>query len=368
MNEFKIAHIDTYSAWRGGQRQVLELIKGLKKKGIENVLICREGSEISTRAGEADIPVSHLALRGEWDIASALKLRAFIKKEKIKIVHVHTAHAHTIALMALWKLIDCKLVVSRRVVFHVHSLFSQKIKYGKSVDKIIAISDAVRRVLIEDGIDPGKIVTIRSGINLDEYTGSETMKNYRDTLGLPRETVLIVNVAALTENKAQSVLLKAAFHVVKKYPDVVFLIAGEGEMRTTIEKDIHNLGLEKSVILLGFIDDIGRLYNSADIFVITSREEGLCSSILDALYFKLPVVATRAGGIPELVQDGVNGYIVPVDDYASIADRLIYLIENKETRKKMGARSTAILDRNTINHTIEKTIDVYHEVLNHNIV
>ncbi|MFC1693427.1 glycosyltransferase [Candidatus Latescibacterota bacterium] len=152
-------------------------------------------------------------------------------------------------------------------------------------------------------------------------------------------------------------------HVVKKHPEARFLFAGDGEMRLAIEKNIYNLGLEKNVILLGFVEDISTVYMAADIFALSSHEEGLCTSILDAMYFSLPLVSTNAGGIPELIQDGVNGLIVPVGDYISLAEKLNILIENPERRKKMGARSLQILEQNKIENTIEKTLDVYVELL-----
>lgn len=124
-----------------------------------------------------------------------------------------------------------------------------------------------------------------------------------------------------------------------------------------------DLGLDSTVRMLGFERDIGAVYRAADIFAISSREEGLCSSILDAMYFNLPIVATKAGGIPELVCDGLNGFIVPVDNYAMFADRLNTLAENEEMRKKMGRRSAPILERNSIQETVSKTYSVYQDVI-----
>lgn len=366
MNEMRITHIDTHLSWRGGQRQVLELIRGLNGQGHINTLICKTGSEISRRAGECGIHVVHIPMRGEWDIASVLKIRSFIKKGRIHITHVHTSHAHFLAVMALWKLDTCKLIVARRVDFHVHNYLSRKFKYGSRVDKIITVSDAVKRILIEDGIDPDILVTIRSGFIVEEFADNKNNINLRAKLGLSENTVVIASVAALAPHKDHYVLLKAAYYVVQKHPETVFLLAGEGELQEKIKKDIHSLGLDKSVLLLGFIEEIGSVYDAADIFALSSREEALCSSLLDAMYFKLPVVATSAGGVPELIQDNVNGFIVPVGDYDSFADRLNRLIENAETRKKMGSRSSAILNNNTIKHTIDKTIEVYQDVLNVN--
>ena len=103
--------------------------------------------------------------------------------------------------------------------------------------------------------------------------------------------------------------------------------------------------------VLGFVNDVQSVYAHGDIFALSSREEALCSSLFDAMFFKMPIVATSAGGIPEIVKDGVNGYIVPVDDHISFAERLNYLIDHADIRNKMGDRSESILRDNTIDCT-----------------
>jgi glycosyltransferase involved in cell wall biosynthesis len=363
MNGLRVAHIDDNITWRGGERQVLELMKGLRERGVENLLVCRSGSEIGARAEEAGIATVNLPLLGEWDIISAFRMRALFARRGNHIVHAHTSHSHTLALLALIGNQSCRLIVSRRVDFHLHSFFSRKWKYGRSVHRIIAVSDAIRRILMEDGVDPGRIVTIRSGFIPDEFRSAASLTNLRQELGIPDDTVVIATVAALAPHKAHGVLLKAAHLVIKRCQRVRFLLAGEGEQRPEIERTIRNLGLESTVVLLGFVPDIGRVYRAADIFAISSSEEGLCSSILDALFFRLPVVATSAGGIPELVSDGVNGLLAPVNDHVSFAAHLCTLIDRPDLREQMGMRAVPVLERNSIGQTVAKTLEVYRETV-----
>jgi len=363
VNHPTIAHIDTQKTWRGGERQVLELMKRLDKAGLKNILICNRSSEISHRALEACLDIVHLPLRGEWDVVSALRIRSLVKKRHVDILHAHTSHAHTLALLASWRMPEVKLVVSRRVDFHVRGFFSRTLKYGKRIDKIITVSDAIKRVLIEDGIAPGRIETIRSGFVTGEFKNRTRGSDIRKQFKIGPDSIVVVTVAALAPHKAHQVLLKAASRVLKVHTDVKFLLAGEGETRPLIERDIRNLGIGDSVLLLGFVEDVGSVYRAADIFALSSEEEGLCSSLLDAMYFKLPVVATSAGGIPELVRDGVNGYIVPVNDYLLFADRLNLLIEEGGRRKKMGMRSAEILKQHTVESTVEKTLAVYNDLV-----
>jgi len=363
VKEYRVAHIDTQATWRGGERQAIELIKGLNAKEIRNILVCKPGSEISRHAGRESIEVRHLPLRGEWDFISMYRLRSILVSESINIVHAHTSHGHMIGLMAKTGLPACRLVVSRRVDFHVNNLFSRTFKYGAGVDKILAVSDAIKRVLIEDGIPESRVETVRSGFVPHEFISRGQSENIREKLGISPETTVIATVAALAPHKALHVLLKAASIVCQKRKDVVFLIAGEGELRPVMEKNIDSLLLGKSVILLGFIDDIGSVYESADIFCLSSREEGLCTSILDAMYFGLPIVSTNAGGIPELVNNSVNGLIVPVDNHQLLAERLLELVDDPALRKEMGERGTTLLEQNKMEQTVDKTFLVYKSLI-----
>ncbi len=357
-----IAHIDTQMTWRGGQRQVVELIKGLSRLGQSNFLICRPGSKLSERSEKEGISLYHVTMKGEWDISSVLSIRSFIKKNNVDILHAHTSHAHTLGVLALTGIKSCRLVVTRRVDFHVRNPLSRKLKYGSRVDRILTVSDAIRRILIEDGVDPKLLTTVRSGFAPGNFSDNNTTSDLRRELGILPETVVIVNVAALAPHKAHTDLLKAARYVKDSHPNVQFLIAGDGELRQNIENQIKHLSLENNVHMLGFVEDIESVFRAADIFAITSEEEGLCTSIMDAMFFGLPIVATSAGGIPEIVHDQQNGYIVPVHDYMSFGERLNTLIDSPERRKKMGEKAKTVVNENTVAKTIEQTLAVYHDL------
>ncbi len=366
MNALTIGHIDSEMTWRGGQKQVIELMRGLNREGQKNILFCRPKSKIAERAQTLGIETILLPLRGEWDVLSSRMIRKDIRKYAIDIIHTHNSHAHTLSLIAVLGLKRCKLVVSRRVDFHIHNYMSRKLKYGTRVDKIIAVSNAVRRVLIEDGIDPDLIVTIKSGFSCEHLSGSQEGSDLRRDLGIPASATVIGTVASLAPHKSHTDLLKAASLVVKKHPDVMFLLAGDGELKNQLKKQISNLKLEPFVRLLGFIENVSSVFRASDIFAMTSEEEGLCTSILDAMYFGLPIVATSAGGIPEIVTDQVNGFIVPVHDYMSFADRLNLLIEQPERRNMMGQRSSDILAQHTEEQTVRQTLRVYHDLFEDN--
>ena len=362
LNPLTILHADSEKTWRGGQRQVLELCKGLNSRGHRNIIVCRKGGELAKRARDAGVEVITLPFRGEWDIMTGWQLGKLVKSMHADILHAHSSHAHMIGIYARIMNPGCRFIVARRVDFHVTGRLRRTLKYGRSVDRIITVSNAIRRILIEDGLDSDKMVTVRSGFIPGQFPSVRTKRDIRAELGISTDTVVVITVAALAPHKALHTLLKAAAQVFRQTENVRFLIAGDGELREIIQQHITSLGLDQNVTLLGFVDDIEAVFRSADIFAMSSREEGLCTSILDAMHFRLPIVSTNAGGIPELVQHGINGLLGAVDEYTLFAENLLTLISDSDRRTKMGERGRRLLDQFSIDRTIDETLGVYREL------
>ena len=201
------------------------------------------------------------------------------------------------------------LVASRRVDFHIRGNTLSRWKY-RQVDCFVCASDAIRQMLIGDGIPEERTVTVHEGIDLGRVDAAPRARPHEE-FWLPHEAPIVGNVAALVPHKGQRYLIDAAVQVVRQVPDARFLIAGEGELRPSLEKQIKDARLEKHVILAGFRPDVLSLHKSFDLFVLSSTTEGLGTSLLDAMACGKPIVATAAGGIPEVVEDGVTGLLVP---------------------------------------------------------
>src|SRR5205085_8555021 len=146
--------------------------------------------------------------------------------------------------------------------------------------------------------------------------------NVHETFFLPHHAPVVGNVGALVPHKGQRHLIEAAHLVVQKLPDVRFVILGEGELREGLERLVKEYRLEKHVLLPGFRTDVLGCLKSFDLFVMSSVTEGLGTSLLDAMACSRPIVATRAGGIPEVVEDDVTGLLVPPRDHAAMADAI----------------------------------------------
>ena len=353
-------HIDTARTWRGGQNQVLVTVLGMRAAGHRAMLIAHPHGELRRRAAEG-LDLLPLAPRAEMDLSAAWKLSRAIKQLRPDVVHAHDPHGVAMAALALSMSTQPRrapLVAARRVDFHLKRNALSRWKYDQ-VDCFICASDAIRQMLIADGIPASRTVTVHEGIDLSRVEAAPAAALHEE-LWLPHGSPIVGNVAALVPQKGQRHLVDAAAIVVRHVPDARFVIAGEGELRASLEQQIRQHRLEKHVVLAGFRTDILSLHNGFDIFVMSSVTEGLGTSLLDAMAAGKPVVATSAGGIPEVVQDGETGFIVPTRDPQALADAVIRLLKDEDLRMRMGTAGRARAHaRFSAARMVQDTLDAY---------
>ncbi|HXI01891.1 MAG TPA: glycosyltransferase, partial [Candidatus Saccharimonadales bacterium] len=182
----------------------------------------------------------------------------------------------------------------------------------------------------------------------------------RRELGLPPEARLVGNIAALAGHKSQADFVAAAPAILEAAEGVHVVIAGEGPERRALEERIRSLGLGGRVRLLGFREDVPRLLAAFDAFVMSSSLEGFCNSVLEALALELPVVATRAGGLPEMVFDGRTGLLTPVHDPAALAAAVVRLLEDGPLARRLGAAGRTLVESEfTVEKMVERTRAAY---------
>jgi len=250
------------------------------------------------------------------------------------------------------------LVASRRVDFHLKGNSFSRWKY-RQVDRFIAASEAIRRMLIADGVPEDRTVTVHEGVDVERIVGTPPV-NVHEAFWLPHQAPIVGNVAALVAHKGQRHLIEAAHLVVRDLPDVRFVILGEGELREALEHQVRELHLEKHVLLPGFRTDVIGCIKGFDLFAMSSITEGLGTSLLDAMACGRPIVATSAGGIPEVVADGDTGLLVPPRDDRAMARAMVDLLNDRGRRERMGAAGLArARARFTVDRMIELTAAVY---------
>jgi len=360
-----VFHLNTERTWRGGEGQLLALAEGLQGRGHRNVVVAQKQSELAARSLAAGLPTEEVRMRGEWDLAAMHRIGALLKRDRPDVVHMHTSHAHTLGVLASkWTGIG-RRVVSRRVDFsiHRHVLSLSGFKYGLGVDRYVAISEAVRTQLVADGIPAAKITLVHSGVEPHRYLGGDRAKA-RASLGVPLEAKLVGTLAHFGWHKSLETLIAAAEHVVAAVPDAWIAVVGEGELRGKLEAERAKSAARERVLLPGFRTDVADLLAAFDLFVMPSVMEGLCTAILDAFAVGVPVVASRVGGIPELVDHETTGLLVEPKQPKLLADAIVRALGDEQLRRRMvDAARASVLDRFTHDAMVDGTLRVYRELL-----
>ena len=357
-------HIDTARTWRGGQNQVLVTVMGMRAAGHRAMLVAHADGELRRRADEG-LDFLPLAPRTEMDLSAAWRLSRAIKQLRPDVVHAHDPHGVAMAALALSMSTQpkrAKLVAARRVDFRLKGNALSRWKYDQ-VDRFICASEAIRRILLADGVAPSRAITVHEGIDL-AHVAAAPAASLHEEFWLPHGAPIVGNVAALVPHKGQRHFVEAAALVVREVPDARFVVAGEGELRATLEHLIKHHNLEKHVILAGFRPDVLSLHKAFDIFVMSSITEGLGTSLLDAMACGRPIVATTAGGMPEVVQDGETGILVPPRNDRALADAIIRLLKDSALRERMGTAGLALVRaRFSAERMVADTLHAYEGLL-----
>jgi glycosyltransferase involved in cell wall biosynthesis len=356
-------HIDTARTWRGGQQQVLLTVLGMRARGHRAVLVAHREGELLRRASEGPDLVP-LAPVNEIDLATAWKLSKIVRQWKPDIVHAHDPHAVSMAALALsFGAPDPrpKLIASRRVDFHLQSHAFSQWKY-RQMDGFIAASNAIKAILVQDGIPSGRIDVVHDGIDVNKIARRPAADLHAE-YWLPHGVPVLVNVGALVGHKGQKYLIDAMPIVLREVPDAHLIIFGEGELRVPLEKQIKHLKLTKRVLLPGFREDVLSLVKTADLFVMSSVTEGLGSAVLDAMAMGQAVVGTNAGGIPEAVIPYETGLLVEPGNAKDLAGAIVTLLKDAELRKAYGeAGRLRVAKHFGVDRLVEGTLAVYERI------
>jgi glycosyltransferase involved in cell wall biosynthesis len=327
------------------------------------MLVAHSEGALRQRAKEG-LDLLSLAPKTEMDLTAAWRLSRIVKQLKPDIIHAHDPHAVAMSALALSMSTQPRkppLIAARRVDFHLKGNALSRWKY-RQVDCFVCASDAIRQMLIGDGVAPSRTVTVHEGIDIERVDAAEPA-NLHGEFWLPHHAPIVGNVAALVGHKGQKHLIEAARLVLPQLPDARFIIAGEGELRPALERQIKDHHLEKHVLLAGFRPDVLSLHKAFDIFVMSSVTEGLGTSLLDAMAAGKPIVATRTGGIPEVVVDGETGLLVPPRDEEALAGAIVRLLKDANLRRAMGeAGRTRARDLFSVERMVQNTLNVYQRV------
>jgi glycosyltransferase involved in cell wall biosynthesis len=359
----------------GTERQFTYVTKSLDRSKFDVRVGClsREGDFLK-EIEHMNVPISEYRirslcsagmLRGQWRFGSDLR------RERVQLVHAYGFYPNVFSI-APARFAGCVTIASVRDV----GAFSSHIKLRslmqktacRMADRVIANSRAVRDWLLSLGMDENQIITIPNGIVVPAQPKKTRDGWIRNEFKIPTDAPLIGVVARLNANKGIEYFLQAAARIKTQFPEARFLVIGgsyyDPQYPKTLERLTKELELNDRVIFTGERNDIPRILPEIDISVLPSLNEGLSNSLLEAMTAALPIVATRVGGNPEVVEDGKTGFLIPPRDPGALTDAISRLLQSPDMRRQFGlAGFERVKDNFSLSATVRRTEDLYMSLL-----
>lgn len=371
LQPIRILHL-IYSLDASGAERIVHTLASKINQTRFKAAICaiKRGGSLVEEIERDKIKVFIIEKNRGFDFSVMFKLKQIIKDESIDIVHSHNFSAN------MWGRLSVKLCPPCRIITTEHSLSIRKGLLRKCIDRIllpfsdriIAVSNAVCKSLIEEETIPiDRITTIYNGISLDEFKDLRSSKEVRKELGIDLGAPIIGIVARLIYDKGHRFFIDAARMVLEKFPTTIFLIVGDGELTSELKKYVIKNRLKDSIFFTGYRKDRLDLMNVFTISVLSSIREGLPVTLLEYMALKKPIIVTNVGGMPEVIYDGHNGRVVPKRDTNALANCILELLSNENSRIRLGENAYNRVASDFSQATMIKKIqDLYEGVLNIN--
>jgi glycosyltransferase involved in cell wall biosynthesis len=340
----KVLEINTEKSWRGGERQTCYNIEGMLKQGLEMSLLCRKGFPLSEKANALKIPVH--------EVKGASQSILFLAKKgrKYDVIHTQTAKAQFYAVLTKW-IHRRPVVYTRRVDFVPKGKFTW-LKYSLT-DKVVAISNTIKNILSNFKVN--NITVISDAIAAKPLQKKRVEQIIQNNHWTGKK--IIATTAAFVPHKDPLTMVRAIGELHKIRQDFIFLHFGTGPLAPQVLHEINSLQLSEHYKIMGFIDNVEDFFSVFDVFVMSSEEEGLGSSVLDAFIYKIPVATTDAGGLKEIVNE--RGLLSPVKDPLQLAKNVDRLLTDSDLRNSFTEKAYAYVIQN---HSVEKIAAAYKEL------
>jgi glycosyltransferase involved in cell wall biosynthesis len=327
----KVLHIEGGTHVYGGPYQVIHLLRALGSRGT-HFLVCPQKSDVAAEAARQGLDVLPIPFRGDAGVGTYFSLRRLIEEKKPDLVHVHSRRGADLwGVLAAWRA-RVPLVITRRVD-NPEARWLAGLRY-RPATKVVGISEKICRVLASEGVPEEKLVCIRDGVDTVTFTPSADRTILQREFGIAPDEKTVLMAAQFIRRKGHAVLLKAVPEILASCPRTRFLLAGRGPLHDEIREAAAVYG--DRVILPGFRGDMARITPACDLLVHPAEMEGLGVVILQAGACGIPVVASKAGGIPEVVRDGESGLLFDPGDVHALARLTISLLSDDSRAAAMG--------------------------------
>ncbi|MHB8953678.1 MAG: glycosyltransferase family 4 protein [Pirellulaceae bacterium] len=358
-----IALVSTQRLWQGGEEQAWQLAQGLRRGGHRCVIVALREAPFAQRLREAGFEV--LGLAGKLPLPGRIWwLRRQLRQQAVEVVHCNDAHAIALGGLAAWRLPRVVTVAARRASFPIRS----PARYRLLCDRVFCVSTYAAERCVEAGIPRALVRVIHDGVDPARMAGGDRDRGRR-ALGIAPDATLLLSVGSLVACKGHRDLLEALPAVRQQFPQVRLVIAGAGDQESQLRQRIGELQLQSTVQLPGYRDDVADLMQACDLFVFPSVDEGLGSTLIDAMLAGRPIVTTTAGGIPDLVGDPHLGqpeyaWAVEPADPVALARAICEALAHPEICAERVARARPRAeDLFTTDPMVEATVRAYWEAI-----
>lgn len=362
----KVLHISTARGWRGGERQIANLLKGLRKGqyDIENLVLCVQGEHFAAYCNEQQIRNFTYDKKSGLSLTAAKKLKTLCLENQIDIVHCHDSHAHSMAVLSAFLFRNhSKMIVHRRVDFPIKGQTSKWKYNAKSIDAFIAISKEIEQGLRKSIRKPERIHLIYSTVDIETIERVKPVNIYAE-LNLDRNKKIIGNISALSKEKDYPTFLRTAKRLLSKSNDYEFVIVGSGELRELLEGLATELNIEDQVHFMGYKTNAIAWLKAFDVFLMTSKTEGLGTSVLEAFAAQVPVVGTNAGGMKETILHQHTGLVANIGDDQRLAQNIELLLRDAELNYQLIKNAELFVKESfSIDTMAYKTAKLYRKII-----
>lgn len=340
----KVLHLISGGDTGGAKTHIISLMKQLDKM-MEAKVICFIKDTFYYDLLKEGINIEVFMQKSRMDMSVTKRLIDEIQREDYDIVHCHGARANFLGMFIRNR-------INKTMITTIHSdyrldfrdSFYKKVIFTplnalalRKFDYYIAISDEFKKMLVDRGFKENRIFVVYNGIDLENEPVFVSKEEFLDRYSIKAEDKVIAGIVArLDLVKDHETFIRAARKVLDIRKDIVFLIAGTGKDEARIKSMVKELDIEEHVYFLGYVEDQYSFFNAIDINVLTSISESFPYAILEGARMKKPIISTDVGGIHHLIRDGYNGWLINIRDYETLAGRLLYFMENRESIKTMG--------------------------------
>ena len=360
--------------WGGGERHVLSLLEAFQGRSVRMSLAVFGEGRLAEEARRLGVTVHCLPKRFRGDPRPLFGLVRAIRRDRVDIVHTHmpsgNVYGRIAARLARGRgLISTLHYVDREALPFLNPvlqrlLFDGDIRMAAMCDGIVSTSEHLRRALLERGLSPQKVVTILNGVNLETLSLDDRADGaLRKELGIGRGTPVVGIVGRLVPVKNHALFLRTAREVLDRGARALFVLVGDGPLRESLGALSRELGLEDHVVFAGFRDDVMRLLALFDVCLLTSNSETSAYGVSEPMAMGRPVVATAVGGVPELIDHRIDGWLCPPGDVGALAEGVCALLADPAEAARMGERAAGkVRERLSLGRMAGRLEEVYRRV------